>query len=431
MPKYSKARSAFGLFYASFVVSALGDAFRLLAVNVWIFTATGGSPGARLLVVLLANIPGMVLGGLSGVIADRYDKYSILVGSDLVRTCVGLGLVWCAFYARPGYALVLVAVGNAVGVFFSSSSFSLLPRLVPESRLPRANGLMETGQWVVQIVGSSLAAVTLALGGAGVAFLVDSASFLLSALVLWTLRRALMTAPTVPNAALSPDLDNEAGSVDGKRPRSSHWTDFIDGLRIIWRGREIRVLLLSSYGVAFLTACTNYGLIFLVARTLSLGAASLGYIYSLNGAVAVLAAAVVTALMKPAFLGRVLAASILGLAISQVIMGLAPDIWVLGVGVAVSAVANAPYNVSVSSLYMSRIPADYLGRVSGIDTMLDNLVTIVGFGAAALTLLLWGPRAIFLLSALVAIPSVILAFTHVAKFDRSAGISEGEIALTS
>jgi DHA3 family macrolide efflux protein-like MFS transporter len=425
---HDKISSVFWLFYASFAVSTLGDSFRLLAISVWIFNSTSGSIGARLLVLLFSNVPGMLLGGLSGVIADRYDKYTILVVADLIRTVVGLGLAWCAADSRVAYALVLVAVGNSVGVFFSSSSFSLLPRLLPKEKLPRGNGLMETGQWVIQIVGPSLAAITLVAGGATIAFLVDSASFVCSALILWRLRQAL----TVPNAAGQETLPEEEAQADFEGTRSERfgvgaWREFVAGMRIITRTGEIRALLLASYGVAFLTACTNFGLIFLVARTLALGSASLGYIYSLNGAVAVLAAAAVTMLAKSAHLGRLMAFSMLGLCVAQVVMGIAPNLYVLGIGVTISALANAPYNVSVTSLYMSKIPAEYLGRVEGIDAMIDNLVSILGFVAAALAVLWWNPRAVFLLSALVALPSLLVAFIRVARTDSDVEIPENEV----
>ncbi|WP_329184088.1 MFS transporter [Actinacidiphila glaucinigra] len=403
---------AFGLFYASFAVSMMGDSFRLLAVNVWLFETTSGSIGARLLVVLLATLPGMLLGGISGVIADRYDKYSVLVVADLIRFAVGLGLAGCAATGNAAWALVLVALGNGIGVFFSSSSFALLPRLVPQDRLPRANGLMETGQWVMQIAGPSLAAVTLAFGGASRAFLIDSATFAVSAVILWVLRRKLTAAPA--RAAAGADGDGAVEDGDGT-PDAKPWAAFVDGTRIILRNPPIRSLLLASYGVAFLTACTNYGLIFLIARSLSLGPSSLGYIYSLNGAVAVVAALAVTALAKSTHLGRIMALSMLGLCVAQVVMGTAPNVYVLGVGVAVSALSNAPYNVAVSSLYMSRIPASHLGRVEGIDTMVDNFANVLGFLAASLAVLWWSPRGIFLISALVAVPCVVLAFVSVAR----------------
>ncbi|MFD4751446.1 MFS transporter [Streptomyces sp. NPDC058426] len=333
--------------------------------------------------------------------------------ADVVRFAVGLGLAWCAVMESAAGALVLVAVGNGIAVFFSSSSFALLPRLVPADRLPRANGMMETGQWVMQIVGPSLAAVTLAFGGAGRAFLFDSATFAVSAVILWVLRRELTAVPEA-GARDGMGETRDSGNATDAKP----WVDFVDGIRIILRSPAIRSLLLASYGVAFLTACTNYGLIFLIARSLALGPSSLGYIYSLNGAFAVVAAIAVTALAKSTHLGRIMALSMVGLCVAQVVIGIAPNVYVLGVGVAISALSNAPYNVAVSSLYMSRIPTAYLGRVEGIDTMVDNFANVLGFIAASLAVLWWSPRGIFLVSALAVAPCVLLAFLRVAPASR-------------
>ncbi|MYU47511.1 MFS transporter, partial [Streptomyces sp. SID7803] len=55
-----------------------------------------------------------------------------------------------------------------------------------------------------------------------------------------------------------------------------HWADFTDGVGGRLAEQGIRALLLASYGIAFLTACTSYGLIFVVARTFALHASALG-----------------------------------------------------------------------------------------------------------------------------------------------------------
>ena len=287
-----RSSAAFRAFYGSFVVSLLGDAFRLLAVNVWIFEATRGSATQRLVLVLLGNLPGLLLGGVSGVLADRWDAYRVLVASDLLRLGVGLGLAACAATSRPEVALALVAVGNGLGVFFTTSAFTVLPRLVDAEQLPRANGLFETSQWVVQVVGASLAALTLATAGAATAFVLDAGSFLASALLLVRLRTLLTGAPTAGT-----DGDSVGGG----------WRSFGAGVRLVVRSPQIRVLLLASYGVTFLAACTNFTLIFLVSESLGQGAATLGLLYSVNGAVAVAAAAATTAWLRPALLGRAMA----------------------------------------------------------------------------------------------------------------------------
>lgn len=396
-----RPRTRFGLFYASFLVSALGDAFRLLAVNVWIFQASEGSTAERLLLVLLANVPGMLLGGLSGVLADRYDKFAPMVASDLIRVVTGLGLAWCAAESATAPALVLVGIGNTAGVFFATSSFSLLPRLVPKDRLPRANGLMESGQWVVQIVGPSLAAATLAFSGATFAFVFDSLTFAVSAVILWSLRTVLRKdAVKAPKEA---------------RESRSHWRDFTEGIGVIWRDSAIRSLLLASYGVTFLTASTSFALIYLVLSTLKASTQTLGFVYSLNGLVAVGAAVLTSAVLSTRALGPVMAAAVTGLCVAQVVMGLAPNIWMLGAGVVISALANAPYNVAVTSLYMTRVPERFLGRVEGVDSMIDNTIRLVAYVVSFAVLSVWDARAIFVLSALAALPSVYVAWVRVAR----------------
>jgi MFS transporter, DHA3 family, macrolide efflux protein len=395
----------------SFVVSILRDSFRLLAVNVWIFQATEGSPGQRLVLVLLGNLPGLLLGGLSGVLADRWDRYRILVGSDLLRWSIGLGLAWCAVEQSPYAALALVALGNGLGVFFASSAFSLLPRLVSPDRLARTNGLMETSQWVVQIIGPSLAAFTLFAAGAATAFLVDSVSFLVSDALLWRLRNQFtVDGSTLPVEAAPADQEAAAAPEEP----ASHWQSFLDGVRLIWNTPEIRALLLASYGVTFIAACTNFTLIFVVANSLGENAATLGVLYSLNGIVAVGAAAATSVFLSDAWLGRVMAVSMLGLCAAQVVMGTSPNLWVLGVGVVISALSNAPYNVSVTTLYMRRVPAAYLGRVEGVDTMVDNAVSIGAFAFSVLIVSVADARLVFLLSASVALPSLLLAAVRVA-----------------
>lgn len=396
----------FRLFYASFVISLLGDTFRLLVVNVWIYTATSGSPYQRLFLVVLGNLPGVLLGGVAGVLADRWKKYRILVSADLLRFIGGLGLVWCAAASAPGLALPLVALGNALGVFFGTAAFSLLPVLVANRDLARTNGLMEASQWVVRIVGPAAAGLVLALAGAPAALLADSLSFLVSACFLAALSRVLVRKQALSLAA----GDLASGSRQEATGEKSHpWQDFVRGLQIILTNRSVRSLLLASYGVTYIAASTNYALIFMVAKTLHKNPAILGALYSLNGVVAVSAAGAAAVFLRNRHLESALTFSILGLCLAQVLMGLAPNVWILGCGVVVSALSNAPYNISISTLYMQRVPERYLGRVSGVDTMVDNAVSILAFLLAVLVVEVANPRAVFILSAVMALPALVLA----------------------
>ena len=67
---------------------------------------------------------------------------------------------------------------------------------------------------------------------------------------------------------------------------------------------------------------------------------------------------------------------------------------------------------------MTRVPPQYLGRVEGVDTVVDNAVTIAAFGLSLWVVGVADPRAVFVLSALVAAPSLLLAAARLGPRDR-------------
>lgn len=387
-------------FYFAFLSSTFGDAFRILAVNVWIFTATEGSVSDRLLLVLLGNLPGILLGGVAGVLSDRLNRFKTLIISDLLRLLISLGLMVCAITSSPYHALALIAVGNAVGVFFATSSFAMIPSIVAKENIPRVNGIMETTQWVLQIVGPSAAAGIIVWLGSPAAFFIDAVSFALSSLFLLAFYGSHKA-----QLVESPNSQTETSEAE----RTSVSADFWEGIAYIIKNSELLSLLLASYGITFLTATTQFTLIFLISESLDQRPETLGYLFSLNGLVGVIAATLCTTLLSQANLSRVLVLSMLGLCAAQIIMGSAGTIAVLAIGVVMSALSNAPYNVAITSLYMSSIKTKYLGRVEGIDTVIDNSVTILAFLVCFYVVDTHGPRWMFFISAAIALPCAILA----------------------
>ncbi|MBT0566834.1 MFS transporter [Williamsia sp. CHRR-6] len=408
----------FAYFYAAFVCSGFGDAFRVIAVAVWLFEATDGAPLQRFAVVLLATVPGLVLGGFAGIVADRFDRFTVLVTADVLRAFVGIGLAVCAGMDAPIPAMILLTTGTCLGVFFSTSAFAAVPTLVEASRLPRANGLMETSSWVLQAVGASAGSLVLTYLHAPVAFLIDGVTFLVSALLLTKVRSKMSANKLV----LPEDSERPITSDDAvPRVRTSVVDDLLEGLRFIWKNHQIRALLYASYGVGFLVACTSFGLIFLIADSLDQPPASLGYVMAFNGIVATLSAAVATVTLKPSHYGAVFSASILALVIAQVTMGISPNvIWLLA-GVAISAVANSYYNISVTTLYMSLVPNSHLGRVEGTDVAIDSCVTILGYGFSFVVVAFFDARWLFVVSGVLAIPALIVTVRQISRVDIASG----------
>src|SRR2546423_6099389 len=79
------------------VVSQMGDWFDTIAVYTIALTLTGSTRSVALIMVA-RFLPSVVIGPLSGVVADRFSRRTIMIASDIVRAIVVLGFL---FVRRP------------------------------------------------------------------------------------------------------------------------------------------------------------------------------------------------------------------------------------------------------------------------------------------------------------------------------------------
>jgi MFS family permease len=125
-----------------------------------------------------------------GVVADRIGPRITLVLSDLLRAVVQ-GLVVALFISSDSFvaalAALMVVYGVAEGVAIPSSR-ALLPRVVPDAALERANGYMSAAYTSGHLVGPLLAGIFVALDLSVLAIGIDAASFVISGVLIWTTR---------------------------------------------------------------------------------------------------------------------------------------------------------------------------------------------------------------------------------------------------
>ena len=169
--------------------SQLGDWLYNAALLGYIYTATGSAAwvGAATIFRLL---PYVLLSPVGGMIADRYDRRSVLLTGDVLRCVLMLGLA--AVVAAQGPVALVVAftaLASAAGSAERSAAKSMLPRLVGELRLGPANALLHTVQDLGVVVGPAIGAVLLAVSPDYVAFLVNAGTFAVSAVLISTIRR--------------------------------------------------------------------------------------------------------------------------------------------------------------------------------------------------------------------------------------------------
>ncbi len=169
------------------VVSEIGDYFN----NIAVFSLAMDLTHSGLVVsgVMLSRaIPAVMAGPLAGVVLDRFDRKRIMLASDLTRAVVALAFVFTVHQAKPSLLYLLSALLMFASPFFTSGRTSILPTITKRNELHTANSLTQTTQWMTLTVGSAVAGISAASLGYKWAFVLNSLSFVGSALCIWQLR---------------------------------------------------------------------------------------------------------------------------------------------------------------------------------------------------------------------------------------------------
>lgn len=190
-------RGDFGWLLSANTVSNLGDGMRLAAGPLLVASLTT-DPVLVAGAVFAQQVPWVLLSLPAGAWADRVDRRRLLVGVNLARAGLAAGLVAAIATGRLSLPLIYVvvfAVGTAEVVADTSSS-SLVPALVDDDDLPRANASL-VGVFMVgnQFAGPPVGAWAFAVAAA-LPFGLEAAGFVVAALLLSRITSG--AAPRVP-----------------------------------------------------------------------------------------------------------------------------------------------------------------------------------------------------------------------------------------
>jgi MFS family permease len=219
---------AFFRLWLAQVVSATGDWLGLIAITALAARIGAGSEGVAIGLVLAARIgPGFFLAPVAGLFADRLDRKKLMVTCDVGRAAVLATLP----FVNSIWGLVLASfVLEVFTLLWQPAKEATVPNLVPPDRLASANSLSLVAAYGTFPIGAGLFAGlsrvselladvrwldALRLNQEGLAFYVDSLTFLTAAFIVSTL--------AIPKR--SPRDRSESRRVDFM----AAWTDLREG----------------------------------------------------------------------------------------------------------------------------------------------------------------------------------------------------------
>lgn len=169
----------FWLYTVGMLVSFVGSGVQDIALPLFILDLTGSGTTMGTFVII-TTAPRLILYPLAGVIGDRVNRKSIMVSMDFGRGAIILLLALLAAQDALTISL-LFAVQFSVSLMnalFGTATSAMLPDIVKEEELTRANSIVEVVSSFSYIVGPLLGGVMYGLGGIEAAFLINGVSFL-------------------------------------------------------------------------------------------------------------------------------------------------------------------------------------------------------------------------------------------------------------
>lgn len=248
-------------------ISFIGDYFYWLAIPIMVEKLTGSALMVGLSVISTA-LPMLLLGPVAGVFVDRWDRRRTMMAADLLR---GLLVLLCLLVRTPDQVWIYYVVGflmSCVSRFFFPSQSAVLPLIVPDrDDLLAANGLMQIVQTVGLLAGPAMAGFSIGLWGEQVAFLVDSATFFVSAMAILAMR--------VPRTT--------AGRQAAGSQLAAVWAEMREGVAFLFGNRTMVGILLCLAVVQLGLGAIHVIWVPFMQRTFGLGAEGLGAVDTAQG----------------------------------------------------------------------------------------------------------------------------------------------------
>ncbi|MEP7379049.1 MAG: MFS transporter, partial [Chloroflexota bacterium] len=345
----------FAAYWLAQTISLFGDRLHQVALGVLVYSVTQ-SPLATGFVFLVATLPNILLGPIAGTFVDRWEHKRVMIASDLIRAVLVIAIPFAAAM-NVVYVYPLVFVITAVSLFFRPAKVALLPRIVAEDDVMAANSATWTADTLADIIGFPIAGLFVAFLGTaasqlGLAFFADSATYVLSALLLAGIAVAPLVRDTAPRA--------------GNAVRN-----FLDELVAGWRFLRGKAALMQNTLIStlaqFTVGVTLALTVVYATRTLDgtiipypQNYAAIETAIGVGNLVGGLAVGFIGARLKKGWL-VVGGFMVMGLAV--ILLGLTNNVLVALAAATVIGIANLVYIIPTQTIFMEITPIELMGRV--------------------------------------------------------------------
>jgi MFS family permease len=222
----------FRLLFVGQMISQLGDWFNAVAVFALLLDLTGSATAVAWMLIV-QFLPVALIGPMAGVVVDRVNRRRLMIGADLVRGVLILGLLLVRRADQIWIAYLVMALTVSASAFFEPARTATIPNVTSADELMPANAASSAMWSAMLAIGASIGGLVTAFAGRETAFVVNAASFFASALFIGQTRY-------------------DATPVPGPRPQGfadlTGLSDLVEGFRYLRRHAHVAALMFVKFG---------------------------------------------------------------------------------------------------------------------------------------------------------------------------------------
>ena len=298
----------FARYWRATAVSGLGTYVTVFALQALVVLTLDGTASDVGWLNASRWLPYLVFGLVVGALVDGRRRLPLMVGTDLAQAVLLLAipLLWWLEALSLAALLVIVFLYGTAAVVNMAATMSFLPRIVERDRLQPAHARIDGADAVSSMAGPALGGVLVSTVGAPLAVLVDSLTYLYSAL---TLRRIEVDEPPARTGVTARGL----------------LADIVEGVRWAYGRSGLRTLAIATHGWFVGHAIVGVVLAPYAFLVLDLTAFEFGLVGAVGGVGAVVGATITTAVGRRLGTGRTIIACHCVIACGVVVVVLAGE----------------------------------------------------------------------------------------------------------
>jgi DHA3 family macrolide efflux protein-like MFS transporter len=341
------------------LISKVGDNLATVAALVMINNMARATGSATVIIAAALTIPQLfALAG--GPLVDRFSRKAIMIITDLLRA----GVVLLPLLIRGSDQLYILYICafmlTAFGALFLTARNASIPNLVSEEDLLTANALIQATELVSLIVGALLASLIIGLTSTATAFMVDSASFVLSALLLLTAhipRRRRVAVPAAPKGVWL-----------------KFWHEFKNGAGYIASHKLLLQLMLITMMATWGLSATVLLAAAFFKQLMNLPSQYLGLLQAGEGLGMAAGALLISYYASWARSRQIVSVAMLVLGSGILVFALAPTYWMVLIGAFVVGMCIVTARTTLAAMTQALVPDAQRGRIE------SAMVTVIGLG---------------------------------------------------